>query len=1032
MIVVLVAGRHSEEAAAVEAAFPGETVTIVPVHDTPGERDPDGSAPGSRAKTSAPPLAARARVRDRARGLLDRPAFGPLHRVLEQAGQEAKGMAAPSIERAAIDDKPSTLDRLLALLDEDETAVVVCLGKPSERLGWRCAQARPDRLVLAGADTSIAILGMLENVGLDRRPSSVRQALGTLEAPLGTYPFPELRRDGRPRVVSLVSNKVDGDSRVQKVAASLADLGYESILVGRHPENGRDHYMLGGALVVRLPAHLRSYANERDSPPRTPLTAMAYRSQGQVIAARRHARAQARRLTAARAAGTASSLELRLGEGQRWLTGIRASLHAKNRQRFFSLRGDESIETAGQWRRPMAGDLTHWALADDFEIEYGPYLESLRPDVIHAHDSDTLSVAMTAAFRLRAAGYQTRVVYDAHEYTPGTARFHARQSLVLSAVEQLLVPQCDAVVTVSDEIADLLVRDHNLARRPSVVLNAPTAPRGGDSPGVRERVGLPQATPILVYVGGVAPQRGVDLAVAALAQVPLAHLVVVAPESGRTQKLLEQATDLGVQHRYHRLDYVPADEVVDFISSCDLGLIPFRPLPNSELGLPTKYREYLVAGLPIVASDQGLVAADIRHTGIGELFPAGDAAGLGHAINKVLGGLDTYRSAITPQLIDANLWRRQVEVIQRVYADVATPTSVEAQPSPRTTPSVLIGRTNMAGQGAAWAQSLRRAGVPAQSLQVVSESEGFGFAADISVRADDWRRSHYRLKAFVDLVPRHSHALVEYGVPLFDDSIKPLGDVDGLLRSGLALGLVFHGSDVRRPLRHARRERWSPFNDAENAPLTAKLHERTTRLHAALAGFDGPLFVSTPDLLDDVPWSVWLPVVVDTEKFSPDGRDLSQRDRPVVVHVPSRSAMKGTKYVVPILRQLHAERMIEYRPLQGVSHTMMPNLVRGADIVVDQILLNGMGVAAAESMASGRVVVAHVDDGLASRYPTKPPVVDATPDTLERVMRDLVADRERMADLGRRGREFAVTVHDGRMSAQVLAGGLGLELPAAL
>ena len=1027
MIVILAAGRNLESAAAVEAAFPNEPVITFPVGG--GEGNPDGAAPGSIARVPASTESLRVRMSDKARGLINRAEFGPLQRVLEQAAREAQGMAATPLDRATSDAKTSDLDRLLALVDDDESAVVVCLDRPSRRLGWQCAQSRPDRLVLAGPDSALAILGMLEKAGLDRHPSSVRQALGAGEVSVRTYPFPELRRAGRPRVVSLVSNTVDGDSRVQKVAASLAELGYESILLGRHPLDDRDgdHYMLGGALVVRLPVPFASRGFEREAPPRTPLTAMAFRYQGEAVAAKRHARAQARRLSAEQASGDPAVLKVRVAESVRWITGLRASLHLKNRRRFFSLRGDPSIETSGRWNRPLLGEFALWAIADDFELAYGPYLESLRPDVIHAHDSDTLSIAMTAAGRLRAAGHDTRVVYDAHEYTPGTARYHSRQSQVLSAVERRFVPSCDAVVTVSNEIADLLLAEHNLQHRPAVVLNAPTRPRGDGYVGIRQRIGQPSDTPLLVYVGGVAPQRGVDLAVAALPDVPDAHLVVVAPDNGQTQKLLVQATALGVADRFHRLDYVPADEVVDFVASCDVGLIPFRPLPNSELGVPTKYREYLVARLPIVASDQGLVAREIRDTGVGELFPSGDARGLASAINKVLGRRDSYRSAITSELIADNVWPRQVDVIERVYADVSAPPQRQASGVALAIPSVLIGRTNAAGQASAWAGALRRAGVVAHSLHVL-ESDGRGGAADVTVRADDWQRANYRLKAFVDLVPQHTHVLVEHGVPLFGGSIKPLGDVDALLRSGLSVGLVFHGSDVRRPLRHARRERWSPFNDAENAPLTAELEERTARLHAALARFDGPILVSTPDLLDDVPWAEWLPFVVDTECFCPDERNLAQRQRPVVVHTPNPSAVAGTKFIAPVLRELDAEQLIEYRPLPDVPHSAMPNLLRSADIVVDQVLMNSLAVSAVEAMACGRVVVSHVDHRLADRYGAEHPVIDATPDTLEQSIRDLVADPERIADLGRRGREFAVTFHDGRMSARVLATALGLEL----
>jgi glycosyltransferase involved in cell wall biosynthesis len=1029
MIIVLSRTHQPAVLSSFEAAFPSETVLSVSVR-APGHRKMESqNAPVGLGDEAVQRSALWSRVRTLAatrwQAWAGHRYVTSMRQMLDEVRLEADGLVPPAVE-AEPSRLPTVSDRILTLLDHDATAVVVCLDRPAERAAWRAAQARPERLFLVGAEASTAILDLLEERGLSRSPVAVREALRPVEPPVGTYPFPSLRRSGRPRVVSIVSNVVDGDSRVQKVAASLAELGYESILLGRHPREGQDHYLLGGALVIRLPVPLKSAAQERAAPPRTLLTALAFRSQAQVVAAKRHARAEARRLSGQRSTDVASAADSRRDVGRRWVTAIRVVLHSRNRERFLALRGDESIETAGRWHRPMLDDFDHWARADDLELGFGTYVEKLRPDIIHAHDADMLWVAMTSADRLRAAGHPTRVVYDAHEYTPGIARYHSRQSQVLTAVERRLVPGCDAVITVSTEIADLMVGEHNLARRPAVILNAPTSPQDHGIAGVRQLIDVPDETPILVYVGGVARQRGVDLAVAALQHVECAHLVVVAPASGQTDRLFSLAAASGVAERMHRVDYVQPEHLVSFIASCDVGLIPFRPLLNSELGLPTKFREYLVAGLPVVASNQGLVGQAVARTGVGVLFEPGNSRDLARAVNELLDRIDDFRSAIVPDLVEENLWDRQVPVLQSVYAGLA-PAMESISPKVCPAVSVLIGRANAAGQGTRWADALRRNGIPASNMQLVTDSDVLGFAADISVREDDWRRASYRLRAFVDLVPRHTHALVEGGQPLFGHSSDPLGDVDALQRSGLSVGLVFHGSDIRRPLRHAERERWSPFGDPRNAALTATLNRRTSRLHAALATFDGPVFVRTPDLLDDVPYARWLPVVVDTGLFCPDGRDVGQSRRPVVVRFPSHGPPGASERVDHVLRRLDAEGVITFLRFSPTPHPLMPSAIGVADIIVDQIEMNLIGVTAVETMASGRVVVGHLDEGAATRYPSPPPVVDATPATLEAVVRRLAADPGLRRDLAQSGRKFAEEVHDGRRSALVIAEGLGLD-----
>ncbi|MFD0631312.1 hypothetical protein ACFQ9X_06380 [Catenulispora yoronensis] len=57
--------------------------------------------------------------------------------------------------------------------------------------------------------------------------------------------------DHSPRVVMLVGNFVDGDSRVQKEARYAAAAGWDTYLVGRSPSGRREEYTLGAATVVR-------------------------------------------------------------------------------------------------------------------------------------------------------------------------------------------------------------------------------------------------------------------------------------------------------------------------------------------------------------------------------------------------------------------------------------------------------------------------------------------------------------------------------------------------------------------------------------------------------------------------------------------------------------------------------------------------------------------------------------------------------------------------------------------------------------
>ena len=53
-------------------------------------------------------------------------------------------------------------------------------------------------------------------------------------------------------------------------------------------------------------------------------------------------------------------------------------------------------------------------------------------------------------------------------------------------------------------------------------------------------------------------------------------------------------------------------------------------------------------------------------------------------------------------------------------------------------------------------------------------------------------------------------------------------------------------------------------------------------------------------------------------------------------------------------------------------------------------------------------------------YVEELPVVSATPDTVERVLRDLIADPERRREIGRRSREFALKWHSAEVGGRAL------------
>jgi glycogen(starch) synthase len=124
-----------------------------------------------------------------------------------------------------------------------------------------------------------------------------------------------------------------------------------------------------------------------------------------------------------------------------------------------------------------------------------------------------------------------------------------------------------------------------------------------------------------------------------------------------------------VADRLHVLPYVAHDQVVSFLSSADIGVIPIHHWPNHEIALITKYFEYSHARLPIVVSDVKTMAETTRETGQGEVFRVADLDDYVRAVQAVLADPKRYRSAYdTPGLLDGWTWEAQAVVLDGVYS----------------------------------------------------------------------------------------------------------------------------------------------------------------------------------------------------------------------------------------------------------------------------------------------------------------------------------------------------------------------------
>jgi glycosyltransferase involved in cell wall biosynthesis len=138
--------------------------------------------------------------------------------------------------------------------------------------------------------------------------------------------------------------------------------------------------------------------------------------------------------------------------------------------------------------------------------------------------------------------------------------------------------------------------------------------------------------------------------------------------------------------------------------------------------------------------------------------------------------------------------------------------------------------------------------------------------------------------------------------------------------------------------------------------------------------------------------------------------------------------IKSTHIYVPLVERLKAEGLpVELIFFKDVPNRQLRYYQAQADIVVDMLTFGWFGATVREGLMMGKPCVCYLrSEWLASQRTEVPayidelPVVTATEETIEDVLRELVASPELREELGRRGRRFALKWHSADAAARRL------------
>ena len=161
-----------------------------------------------------------------------------------------------------------------------------------------------------------------------------------------------------------------------------------------------------------------------------------------------------------------------------------------------------------------------------------------------------------------------------------------------------------------------------------------TVPNGVDTARVR-RAPFRAAPEVFTigFVGTLKPWHGVAELVDAVGLLhrsdPRYHLLLVG-EGPERESLARRVAAAGLDQVVEMTGQVAPTDVPGLLARMDVGVAPYPQLPDFYFS-PLKIYEYLAAGLPVVATAVGDLAALVDPR-VGELVPAGDPAALAAAL----------------------------------------------------------------------------------------------------------------------------------------------------------------------------------------------------------------------------------------------------------------------------------------------------------------------------------------------------------------------------------------------------------------
>jgi glycogen(starch) synthase len=256
-------------------------------------------------------------------------------------------------------------------------------------------------------------------------------------------------------------------------------------------------------------------------------------------------------------------------------------------------------------------------------------------DVLHVHDWLTTSAGISFKHHT-----EKPLVITVHSTEIGRAQgLHNPDSLAIDGIEWWATYEADRVVVTSGSMKGEVGNHFGLPREKiDVIANGINLDKfqqsSVDKWAIRERYGVGSDERLVLCVGRLVPQKGIEYLIRAVPRIadrfPRSRCVIVG-EGWLRDHLEYVAGSTGHRWRISFTGFIPDSDLVALLKSADVLVVPSIYEPFGIVAL-----EGMAAGVPVVASQVGGLAEVVEHDRTGIFVYARTPQSIAWGVNRVL------------------------------------------------------------------------------------------------------------------------------------------------------------------------------------------------------------------------------------------------------------------------------------------------------------------------------------------------------------------------------------------------------------